>query len=224
MIDMRWHFCRWPKAGRYQQGGRQMACVLAPTRPPPSQAGLAQLLLGKGAVWTTRKTARERGRKDRKIEALPFPHPQKHRPASQHTAEPKGTSLEGGLCASMLSGAAWNSKGQSQKHGHVCGLTRYDFVFCFLPRLFYECVCKTGKVKTQLPARMKSISPNAWDTCDKSGHQSTHLPFLRCSLEVGQATGTYKWRKHTFWIKILEILCWRLCIREKCMQEFYDIV
>lgn len=131
MIDRRWHFCRWPKAGRCQQRGRQMACVLAPHTSSPLPSWPSPAAARKGAVWTTRKTARERGREDRKMEALPFPHPQKHLPASNTQLSPRGHHWKVGLCASMLRGAARKSEGQSQKHGHVCGLTRYDFVFAF---------------------------------------------------------------------------------------------
>lgn len=162
MIDRRWHFCRWPKAGRCQQRGRQMACVLAPHTSSPLPSWPSPAAARKGAVWTTRKTARERGREDRKIEALPFPHPQKHLPA-----EPKGTSLEGRALCQHATWCCLKVRRSVTETRSCVWSYKIWLCFCFSPRLFLNVSAKLEMSRHSYQQRWKASVPNAWDTATK---------------------------------------------------------
>lgn len=140
MIDMRWRFCRWPKVGKCQQGRRQTACVLAPLMSSPNPSWPSPAAARKRVLWPTRKTAREEGRTEK---LRPFPS---HTLANTFLLpkiqqSPRGHSRRVGLCRQAqccpkVSGSV------AETWSCVWSYTTRLY-FCFLPRLFYECKCKT---------------------------------------------------------------------------------
>lgn len=145
------------------------------TRPPPAQAGPAQLLLERGQFGPSGRLQEREGRTEN---LRPFPNPCKHLlPKTQWS--PRGHPRRMGLCAReprawvvSLSGAAWKSTGQSQKHGHVCGLTWYDFIFAF---------CQDSFMKQNWKRKGAATGNN-------EKHQSQMLETLAIKVEISQPT------------------------------------